>query len=78
MSTLKLTIPAAVLLAGFSVCISTSYGTPEFAKKEKKSCVFCHAKVASDKVVMAKNLNTTGTCYKDNAHSLATCAAGKK
>ena len=39
MSTLKLTIPAAVLLAGFFVCTSTSYGTAEYAKKEKKGCV---------------------------------------
>jgi len=37
MSTLKVTIPAAVLLAGFFVCISTSYGTPEYAKRKRKA-----------------------------------------
>jgi hypothetical protein len=49
------------------------FGTPEFAQKEKKSCTFCHAKVTSDKAEMVKNLNATGTCYKDNDHSLAKC-----
>jgi hypothetical protein len=73
---MKFAIPAAIM-AGFLVCTSSLYGTPEYAKKEKKSCTFCHAKVSTDKAEMVKNLNTTGSCYKDNDHSLAKCQAPK-
>ncbi len=75
MKTLKLAIPAALIMGGFLVCTTASYGTPEFAKKEGKSCTTCHGKVeASNKEAMAKNLNATGTCYKEKK-SLAQCAA---
>jgi len=77
MRTLKLILPAAVLLSGIVVNTSSMYGTQEYAKKEKKSCTFCHGKMVSDKAAMAKNLNTTCTCYKDNAHSLAKCDVQK-
>jgi len=75
---IKLILPATILLSGLSICTSSMYGTQEYAKKEKKSCTFCHAKMVSDKAVMVKNLNTTGTCYKDNDHSLSKCEAQKK
>jgi len=77
MKTIKVAIPAAILSMGFLLCTSSVYGTAEYAKKEKKSCTYCHAKMVSDKGEMAKNLNTTGTCYKDNEHSLAKCAPPK-
>jgi hypothetical protein len=77
MRTIKLAIPAAILATGFLICTSASYGTQQYAKKEKKSCTFCHAKSVA-KAEMAKNLNGAGTCYKDNEHSLANCAAPKK
>ncbi|HXK05772.1 MAG TPA: hypothetical protein VMS37_25445 [Verrucomicrobiae bacterium] len=77
MRKLKLVGPAAILAAGFLLCTSLSYGTAEYAKKEKKSCTTCHAKMVSDKGEMAKNLNATGTCYKDNDHSLAKCSPAK-
>ena len=72
---LKLLAPSAILLAGFVLSTSSVYGTPEYAKKEKKTCTNCHAKVVSDKAEMAKNLNDTGNCYKSNDHSLAKCAS---
>ena len=75
MGALKLILPASILAVGFAVCTSSMYGTPEYARKEMKSCTYCHSKVA-EKSVMAKNLNANGTCYKDNDHSLAKC--GKK
>ena len=74
MRTMKLILPAAVLLSGIVVCTSSVYGTQEYAKKEKKSCTTCHGKMVSDKAEMAKHLNATGGCYKDNDHSLAKCA----
>ena len=78
MLTFKLILPSAVLISGFAVCTSSLYGTQEYAKKEKKSCTFCHGKMVSDKGAMAKNINSTGVCYKDNDHSLAKCAPPKK
>lgn len=78
MKTIKIAIPAAVLSLGFLICTSSMYGTPEYAKKEKKTCTYCHSKLSSNKEEMLKSLNTTGTCYKDNDHSLAKCAPPKK
>lgn len=78
MAALKVFLPAAVLLAGFLVCASNSYGTADYAKKERKSCAFCHDKMVPDKAEMNKNLNAVGTCYKDNEHSLAKCSLPKK
>lgn len=78
MRTIKVILPTAILLSGMAVCTSSMYGTQEYAKKEKKSCNVCHAKMVSDKAEMLKNLNSTGSCYKDNEHSLAKCEAPKK
>jgi hypothetical protein len=78
MRAMKIGISAAILLSGFFVYTSSMSGTREYAKKEKKSCTFCHAKVTSDKAEMVKNLNAVGACYKEKAHSLATCEAAKK
>ena len=78
MRVLKLLIPSVILMAGFAICTSSLYGTPDYAKKEKKSCTYCHGKISTDKAEMLKNLNSTGTCYKDHDHSLANCPAAKK
>jgi hypothetical protein len=78
MRTLKLVIPASIAALGLLISTSSVYGRPEYAKKEKKSCTFCHTKVSSEKTEMEKNLNTTGTCYKENEHSLAKCEPTKK
>jgi len=72
---LKLVAASAILFAGFVLCTSSSYGTPEYSKKEKKACNYCHTKIVSDKTEMAKDLNDTGNCYKSNDHSLAKCAS---
>jgi hypothetical protein len=74
MMTLKLAIPAALIMGGFLVCTTASYGTQEFSKKEGgKACTTCHGKIEG-KEAMAKNLNPTGLCYKEKK-SLATCPA---
>lgn len=70
MRVLKLALPAAILATGILVCTTASYGTPDYAKKEKKSCTFCHTKISADKAVMAKNQTAAGTYYKDHNHSL--------
>ena len=70
MRALKLVLPAAFLMTGFLICTTSTYGKPEYAKAEKKSCTFCHAKIDPDKANMAKNLNDAGTYYKSHDHKL--------
>ena len=72
MRILKLAVPSAILMAGFLVCTTSSFGKPEYAKKEGKTCVSCHVKAG------AKDLNDTGKCYAKNDHSLAKCTDTKK
>lgn len=71
MKALKLAVPAGILMAGFLFCTTASYGTQEFAKKEKKGCVYCHVTAGK------KDLNETGKCYKTNK-SLEKCAVPEK
>ncbi len=79
MKTLKLALPAGILMTGFLLCTTASYGTQAYAKKEGKSCNYCHSKVQpSNKEAMAKDLTDTGKCYKENEHSLAKCPAPTK
>jgi hypothetical protein len=73
----RIAIPSAIVLGGLLVCTSSMFGTAEYSKKEKKACTVCHGKVSKDKAEMVKNLTTTGTCYKDNDHSLEKCASKK-
>ena len=77
MRMVKIAFPSLFVVGGFLLCTSAIYGTQAYAKKEKKSCTFCHAKSVSDKAEMNKNLKATGTCYKENEHSLAKCAPAK-
>jgi hypothetical protein len=81
MRAMKVAIPSALLMAGFILCTTASYGKPEYMKKEGvKSCTVCHAKVetTNQKEAMAKNLNETGKCYATNDHSLAKCKVPDK
>jgi hypothetical protein len=71
MRTLKLVIPAAIVMTGFLLCTTVTYGTPAYMKKENlKSCNSCHSKAATKD---NPNLNDLGTCYQKNDHSLAKC-----
>jgi len=79
MRTLKLAIPAGIVAAGFLLCTSVSYGTQEYAKKEKQSCTTCHSKVQGTEAMKKDPMLTdTGKCYKDNDHSLAKCKVPEK
>lgn len=77
MCLMKVIVPVVIVAAGLLVCTSSVYGTAEYAKKERKACTGCHSKVAGSKAEMMKNLNSTGTCYKNNDHSLAKCSTAK-
>src|SRR5579872_4696143 len=70
MRVLKLVVPSAILMVGFLVCTTASYGTQDYAKKEKKACTFCHVKMVPDKTEMAKNQTDAGKYYKEHSHSL--------
>ena len=63
MRTLRYILPASIALAGFLLPMATMQAKPEFSKKEKKSCTFCH--VAAGK----KELNPAGDYYKEK-HTL--------
>jgi cytochrome c553 len=52
----------AAIAGGFFM--SMAQAKPEYAKKEKKSCTFCHVKMGS------KELNDAGKYYKEHNHSL--------
>ncbi len=69
MRAMKLVVPATILMTGFLLCTTASYGKPEYAKKETKTCTFCHGKMEA-KDAMAKNLNDAGKYYKDHDHKL--------
>ncbi len=61
---LKFIVPA-LILAGFMLgTTQVSHAKPEYAKKEKKACVYCHVKAGS------KELNDAGKYYKEHNHSL--------
>jgi hypothetical protein len=65
MRAFKSLLPAALLGAGILLCVTSSYGTQEFAKKEKKQCTFCHGKMEA-KENMKKNLNDAGKYYQSH------------
>jgi cytochrome c2 len=58
-------MPAAILLGGFLVCTTASYGTAEYGKKTSQKCVYCHEKVSGDKDTMNKNLTDAGKYYHE-------------
>lgn len=64
MRVLKIALPAVIVAAGMLLSSTSSYGKVEYAKKEGKSCTFCHVKMGS------KELNDTGKYYKGHNHSL--------
>ena len=61
---MKFAIPGLVLLLGALVNSTVSSAKPEYTKKEKKACTFCHVSAKS------KDLNDAGQYYKDHDHSL--------
>jgi hypothetical protein len=65
MSHWKIGLPAVILLGGFLVCSTASYGTQEYAKTTKKACTYCHQKMVADKDAMNKNLTDAGKYYHE-------------
>ena len=62
MSQLKLALPAFILLGGFLVCTTVSFGKPEYTKATKKACVYCH----TDYKANPKSLTDAGKYYNEH------------
>jgi len=62
MSHWKVTLPAVILLGGFLVCSTTSYGKPEYVKATKKACAYCHV----DSKAKPKELTPAGQYYGEH------------
>jgi hypothetical protein len=66
---------ATSILCGSLLTLATA--KPEYAKKEGKTCTFCHTKMGSAEV-MAKSLTDAGKYYKEHDHSLKGYKAPEK
>jgi len=62
MSHLKVILPAAILLGGFLVCSTASFGKPEYSKATKKACAYCHV----DSKAKPKELTEAGKYYAEH------------
>jgi hypothetical protein len=61
---LKIVLPAAILLGGFLVCTTASYGTQEYVKTTKKACKYCHVEaVPKQGTPKAKELTDAGKYF---------------
>ena len=67
MSQWKVIVPAALVLGGFLVCSTASYGKPEYTKQTKKACSYCHTqampKTGDPK---AKDLKDAGKYFQEH------------
>jgi hypothetical protein len=66
MQHLKLALPAAIILGGFVVCSTATYGKPEYTKKEKKACNYCHTVAVPKDAESAKGLTDAGKYYHEH------------
>ena len=62
MSHLKVTLPTVILLGGFLVCSTASYGKPEYTKSTKKACAVCHV----DSKAKPKELTEAGKYFSEH------------
>jgi len=62
MSRLKIALPAVILLGGFLVCTTSSFGKPEYTKSTKKACAYCHV----DQKAKPKELTEAGKYFAEH------------
>jgi hypothetical protein len=60
---LKLIAPVGIIAAGLCFSATTSWAVPEFARKTKKECSFCHPPDSW-------NLTEAGKYYREHKYSL--------
>ncbi len=67
MSSIRIALPAAILLGGFLLCTTASYGTAEMAKQTKKGCSYCHVQNPPKKGdPKATELKDAGKYFKEH------------
>jgi hypothetical protein len=67
MSRLKLVLPAAILVGGFLICTTASYGTAAYASQTKQKCVYCHTQAMPKKGdPKATDLTDAGKYFKEH------------
>ena len=59
----KLIAPAAILAAGWIFNANVSFAKPEYTRRTKKECEFCHPPDS-------RELNDAGKYYRDHNYSL--------
>jgi hypothetical protein len=59
----KLTVPAAILAGGLFFSTTTTLAKPEYTRRTKKDCEFCHPP-------NNRELNEAGKYYRDHNYSL--------
>ena len=59
---LKVLVPSIILLGGFVVCATSSYGKAEYTKATKKACVYCHV----DAQKTPKDLKDAGKYFQEH------------
>jgi hypothetical protein len=62
MSHWKIIVPAVILLGGFLVCSTATYGKLEYTKSTKKACTYCHV----DSKAKPKELTAAGKYYQEH------------
>ena len=62
MSRSKIALPAVILLGGFLVCTTSSFGKPEYTKSTKKACAYCHV----DQKAKPKELTEAGKYFAEH------------
>ena len=67
MSHLKVILPAIIVMGGFLVCTTATFGKAEYTKATKKACLFCHkTNQPAKKDVMNSNLTDAGKYYQEH------------
>jgi hypothetical protein len=62
MNHLKITLPTAIVLAGFLICSTATYGKPDYTKQTKKVCSYCHV----DPQKTPKDLKDPGKYFQEH------------
>ncbi len=67
MSRLKVILPVAIVMGGFLVCTTATFGKAEYTKQTKKACLFCHkTNEPAKKDVMKGNLTDAGKYFEQH------------
>ena len=66
MSQWKLIVPAALVLGGFLICSTATYGKQEYTKQTKKACSYCHTVAVPKNADQGKGLTDAGKYFQEH------------